>query len=132
MTENIDKPAQRSRASVLLNWLKRNRVVTVCLLSAGGAAALLAGDQSTSLIVLNCLGAACVAFALSAYFMLYLINGPDGVAYLKRLIPALICGLLIVGLKLMGFAIPDFLYLGMRGFFMGIGLTVLFVGVVRG
>ena len=127
MSENINKPTMRSRASDLLQWLKRNKVNSFWLVCAGGWAALLEAHQSVTTSLFNCMGAAGVALALSVYYIFYLWNGPNGLPYLKRSIPLLICGLLLVGLHLLHFALPNFLLPGMDGFLIGLWLTALFV-----
>jgi hypothetical protein len=109
-----------------MNWIKRNPLATVWMV-----AATIIGFFVNNSTLGSALGGGAVALVTSAYLALYLYNGPTGVAALKRLVPALVVGAIVLVLWLSGFAIPAFVGMGVWAGAISMFVVAVFARLFR-
>src|SRR6185437_3273366 len=109
----------------MIEWVKNNPTSTVWMVAAAIIAGFFAA-ASAGATALTIIGAVIVAVVTSAYIALYLYAGPDGLAALKRLIPAAVVGVAIFGFWYAGFTIPAFLTSGIYAGCMALWVAAAF------
>ena len=93
------------------DWVKNNPTSTVWMVAAAIIGGFF-GAAAAGATVVTIIASVIIAVVTSAYLALYLYQGPNGLAALKRLIPAAVVGAAVFGFWYAGFAIPSFIMSG--------------------
>jgi hypothetical protein len=113
-----------------MEWVKNNSIAVVWMTTAVMLGVATTANQPNT-TTLDLLGGGIVALITSAYLSLYLYRGTEGMAYLKRLVPAVVVAVIAIALWYAGFVFPVCIIKGLSATGMSLFVAAVWARVKR-